>query len=308
VTLHVILYIRNNHPASADARSWSDSLQGRYPHTLEVRDADSRPEWKEKYGATLPAAEVNGRQLAAPLTQSGLQSALALGKAIGHYQRETDVPRSVQTLAANADRAAGWFSRHWLAVFNGFLAVYLGLAVLAPVLMQVGASTPAAWIYKAYSFTCHQLGFRSFFLFGKDLAYPRNVFLAETDIDPNDLWAARAFVGNPVLGYKIALCQRDVAIYSFLLLGGIAFHFLRHKVKPLHWSLWILLGLFPIGLDGGSQLLSYLPLLHFPPRESTPLLRVLTGALFGIASAWFAYPYVQESMDEDLAPTPPAPT
>jgi uncharacterized membrane protein len=72
--------------------------------------------------------------------------------------------------------------------------------------------------------------------------------------------------------------------------------------------LWILLGLFPIGLDGGSQLLSYLPFLHFPPRESTPLLRVLTGALFGIASAWFAYPYVQESMDEDLAPTPPART
>jgi hypothetical protein len=42
-------------------------------------------------------------------------------------------------------------------------------------------------------------------------------------------------------------------------------------------------GLLPIALDGGSQLLSYILAMigPFTPRESTPLLRLLTGTLFG---------------------------
>jgi uncharacterized membrane protein len=306
LTLQLILYLRNGHPASGEARVWSDSLQPVYPHNLEIRDVDSRPEWKEAFAATVPVAEVNGRRLAVPLTEPELKSALALGAAIGRYEQETHVPKPIQALASRADRLANWFSHHWLSAFNGFVAVYLGLAFLAPVLMKIGATTPASWIYTVYSFSCHQLGYRSFFLFGEEPFYPRDEFGAETGIDPNDLWAARAFDGNSLLGYKVALCERDTAIYACLLLGGIAFHFLRRKLKPLHWALWILFGVIPIGLDGGTQLLSAIPFLHFPFRESTPYLRVLTGALFGLASVWFAYPLVQESMDEDLASRPPA--
>ncbi len=306
MTLQLILYVRNDQPGSREAKAWSDSLQSEYPHSVEIRDIDSRPEWKEVFDSTIPVAEVNGRRLAVPLTLTELKSALALGMAINRYQQETHVPKPVRVLSTNADRLANWFSRHWLAAFNGFIAVFLGLAFLAPVLMKIGATTPASWIYTVYSFTCHQLGYRSFFLFGKEPFYPRDQFAAETGINPNDLWKARAFDGNSLLGYKVALCERDVAIYGFLLLGGIAFHFLRRKLKPLHWALWILFGIVPIGLDGGTQLLSYIPFLHFPFRESTPYLRVLTGAVFGIASVWFLYPYVQESMDEDLPAKPPA--
>ena len=64
----------------------------------------------------------------------------------------------------------------------------------------------------------------------------------------------------------------------------------------------MLLGIAPIGLDGFSQLFSqfnweWLSAL-VPYRESTPFLRVLTGALFGLATAWFAYPNIEESMSE----------
>jgi uncharacterized membrane protein len=304
MSIHVNLYIRKNDPAGKQAREWSDALQAELPHILDVRDVDSRPDWKEAFGATVPAAEVDGRRLAVPLTQAELKSALALGKAIGAYQKETHVPKPVQALSNGADRMANWFTRHWLAAFNGFIGVYLGLAILAPVLMEAGATRPASWIYTVYSYSCHQLGFRSFFLFGEAPDYPRDEFAAVTGIDPDDLWKSRTFLGSPVLGYKIALCERDVAIYSFMLLGGIAFALLRRKIKPLHWALWLLLGVIPMGLDGGTQLLSYLPFLNFPFRESTPLLRVITGSLFGLTSVWFAYPYVQESMDEDLAVKP----
>jgi len=70
---------------------------------------------------------------------------------------------------------------------------------------------------------------------------------------------------------------------------------------------WILLGIAPIGFDGGSQILSQAiadPLFSFlqpyfeflPIRESTPILRSLTGFLFGFMTAWFGYPYVEEAM------------
>ena len=47
--------------------------------------------------------------------------------------------------------------------------------MLAPVLMKAGWTTPANWIYKAYSLVCHQLSYRSFFLFGEQYAYPREL-------------------------------------------------------------------------------------------------------------------------------------
>jgi hypothetical protein len=58
----------------------------------------------------------------------------------------------------------------------------------------------------------------------------------------------------------------------------------------------------PLGLDGFSQLFSqfnWQPLAEILPyRESTPFLRVLTGFLFGFLTAWFAYPNIEESMQE----------
>ena len=305
MTLQLILYVRANDPASVQARQWSDALQAEYPHALELRDVDSNSAWKEAAGANIPGAEVNGRRINLPLSKSELASAFALARAISQYQQETKVPRPVQVVSGAADRAAGWLSRHWLAAFNGFVGVFLGLSFLAPVLMKIGATAPAHWIYTVYSATCHQLGFRSFFLFGEQLFYPRAEFQAVTGIDPNDIWASRAFIGNGLFGYKIALCERCVAIYGAILIAGLAFAFLRGRIKPLHWALWIALGIIPIGLDGGSQLLSYLPFFSFPARESTPLLRVITGVLFGLTSVWFAYPYMQESMDEELAGNTP---
>jgi uncharacterized membrane protein len=128
-----------------------------------------------------------------------------------------------------------------------------------------------------------------------------------TGLDPETatgLWDARSFRGNEQMGYKVALCERDVAIYAAMLLFGLAFALLRMRFphfRPIPWYIWVLLGMVPIGLDGGTQLLSqFFPQIHkyIPYRESTPILRTLTGALFGLFTAWFGYPYVEESMCE----------
>jgi len=100
----------------------------------------------------------------------------------------------------------------------------------------------------------------------------------------------------------MALCERDMAIYGAILLFGIIYAVTGRRIKPIHWIFWILIGLMPIGLDGFSQLFSQMEWSWLssilPYRESTPFLRVLTGGLFGLATAWFAYPYIEESMSE----------
>jgi len=112
------------------------------------------------------------------------------------------------------------------------------------------------------------------------------------------LYRARQFVGNQQVGYKLALCERDMAIYGSILLFGIIFAISGRKIKPLPWYIWVLVGIMPIALDGFSQLLSQPPFGFIPYRESTPFLRILTGFLFGFTTAWFGYPLVEQSMAE----------
>lgn len=226
--------------------------------------------------------------------------------------------------ALAVDRFVYWLSRHWLAVFNTFIAIYVALPLLAPVLMQAGLTRPARVIYTVYSPLCHQMASRSFFLFGEQPVYPRE--LAGTDFTPLEAYMpsipefvdasldpaewtsfilpARRFVGNEQMGYKTALCQRDMAIYGFVLIGGLLYGLLRNRreIKPLPLWAFLLIGLGPIALDGFSQLFSqYLAVLApaleaLPLRESTPLFRTLTGALFGFSLVWLTYPHINASM------------
>jgi uncharacterized membrane protein len=193
-------------------------------------------------------------------------------------------------------------------IINLVIFVYAGLPFLAPVLMKAKLDAPARVIYAVYSPLCHQLGFRSWFLFGEQLYYPRELagidgmktFETETGITTGEILKARSFLGNEKMGYKVALCERDTAIYISMLLFGIIFMISGRKMKAIPWYVWLSIGLVPIGLDGFSQLpglASGLPD-WVPMRESTPLLRVATGMLFGGTTAAYLFPMLEESMRE----------
>ena len=112
------------------------------------------------------------------------------------------------------------------------------------------------------------------------------------------LIAAREFIGGVAVGYKVALCERDVAIYGSILLFGLLYGATRRRIPPLPWYLWILFGLLPVAIDGVSQLVSQLPVALLPFRESTPFLRVLTGSMFGFFTAWFGLPLLDQAMQD----------
>ena len=100
---------------------------------------------------------------------------------------------------------------------------------------------------------------------------------------------ASEFIGNPILGYKMAYCQRDTAMYTSMLLAGMVFGLVRRRLRPLPLSLY-LVSLVPWAVDGLAQLFGF--------YESTWQLRTITGSLFGLATVWFAYPYLEAGMGD----------
>jgi len=206
---------------------------------------------------------------------------------MGTQPGQPPVDRVQTEFARRVDGVVIWIARHWLALFNSVVGVYLLLPVVAPALASAGLTAQASLIYSAYSVTCHQLPDRSYFLFGERPLYSLSALQAEGLEEDAGLFQRRRFRGNEASGYKIAICQRDVAIYGSVVLAGLLFGLLRGRMRSPSLKIYLLL-LVPMALDGLSQL--------FGLRESNWWLRTVTGGLFGGASVWLAYPYLDAAM------------
>ena len=90
-----------------------------------------------------------------------------------------------------------------------------------------------------------------------------------------------------LLGHQLALDQRMMAIYGFSLVAGLVYVSLRGRLHPLSWRAYFILVL-PMAADGFTQLFGW--------RHSTWQLRTATGALFGIATVWLAYPHLDAAL------------
>lgn len=320
--LNVTLFSREKCHLCVQVERDLEAMQDKYPHQLFVIDIDEDLALQKAYGFDIPVVQVGPYTLKAPIDPKRL--AVTLGAASDRkrlLEEEGDkaykkrVKRGQEM--TQGDRFSMWISKHYLLIFNLFVLLYVGLPFLAPVLLKVGVEAPAGMIYRLYGGLCHQLSYRSWFLFGEQPIYPRGAagfegfltFNEATGLDEHGWVDARNFLGTAYTGYKVALCQRDVAIYAAILMFGLLFGITGRKIKPLPFLAWIIIGIVPIGIDGVSQLVSQLfaglsfdfldPFLNFfSYRESTPFLRTLTGFLFGFSTAWFGYPLVEETMQE----------
>lgn len=309
--IQVILYTREGCHLCEEVKSDLDDLRRIIPHQLIEIDIDGDRNLIKKYAVQIPVVEIGPYVLKAPISSHDLE--ITLRAAQEREQQITQIDTAIaqgvyqkSIVITSADRFSLWLSKHYMLVLNVIVLLYLGLPFLAPVLLKLGYNGPAKIIYKGYSFVCHQLAFRSWFLFGEQTAYPRQAAGVDrlkpygmvTGMDEFDNLQAREYTGSPVIGYKVALCQRDVGIYGGILFFGLIFSLSKRRLKSLPWYLWIIIGILPIAMDGFSQLLSQPPISLLPMRESTPFLRTLTGGLFGITTAWFGYPMVEETMSE----------
>jgi len=316
--LNVTLYARTGCHLCEQAEADLGALQEKIQHKLIIIDIDSDKALANSLALEIPVVEAGPFRLKAPFSRQALEVTLGAARdRLAQLERIDD--KSFRASVARgkhisrADRLSYWISRHYLLVLNLFLLLYFGLPFLAPVFKSAGFNGPAEVIYTIYKPLCHQWAFRSWFMFGEQAYYPHSAaeiegvasFEEMTGItdenDPNRVWA-RSFEGNELLGYKVALCQRDEAIWGSLFLFGVIYAITGRRIRKLPWYLWILLGLVPVGLDGFSQVFSQLPgdfiQSILPYRESTPILRTITGFLFGWTTAWFTIPLMEETMDE----------
>jgi uncharacterized membrane protein len=132
--------------------------------------------------------------------------------------------------------------------------LWLSLIILTPYLAAKGFKLPSTFFYYFFSHFCHQRPERSFFLFGKQL---------------------------PV-------CARDVSLYAAAFVSSLLYPKLRPICSTTMPSiLYLVLFLFPMAFDGGTQLLGL--------RESTNLLRCITGILAGLIAPFFVIPLMMGS-------------
>jgi uncharacterized membrane protein len=312
--ISVTMFMRKACPACEQAKIDLESLQETIPHRLVVVDVDADPVLSIAYkDLDVPVIQVGPYKLRPPFSRQDLQVSLSAAQDRSIHMEQSGDTQYLDRVnrgktITGTDRFSYWLSEHYMTLFNLVVFFYVGVPFLAPVFMKIGANLPARIIYTIYSPLCHQLAFRSFFLFGEQPYYPRELahvsgvlpYELATGMNGSDFIAARNFIGNNTVGYKVAFCERDVAIYGGILLFGLIYAITGRRFKSLPWYFWIGLGLIPIGVDGVSQLLGTLPFIPswFPIRESTPFLRVLTGGLFGFTTAWYLYPFIEASMRE----------
>jgi uncharacterized membrane protein len=214
----------------------------------------------------------------------------------------------------------------WFVLFGVVAGIYVILPFLAPVFMQMGWAGAGRVIYFIYSWLCHQLPERSFFLFGARFTYS----LAEVQNawqDTNNPLILRQFIGNPTMGWKVAWSDRMVSMFTSTWLFGLCWWLLRKRLKPLPWWGLVLFWL-PLALDGGSHLISDLSGIGQGFRDSNAwlasltqqvlpptfysgdalgsfnsLMRLFTGILFGLGCAWFSFPYLDDAFSSETPST-----
>lgn len=244
---------------------------------------------------------------------------------------QTVVSDRTAKFALTVDRFAIGLARHWLLYVNALLGGLVLAPFAAPALMAIGATEPANAIYLFYSFLCHQLPQRSFFLFGPKVSYSLAEIGAVWQYD--GFITLREFIGNEAMGWKVAWSDRMVSMYGSLWIGGLLFALLRLRNPErsrgvlLSPPVWLFVGILPMGLDGFSHMindivagfsgtgfrdtnawLQFLTGNIFPATfyvgdalgSFNNLARLLTGTLFGLTTIGFLYPFVEIAM-QDMA-------
>ena len=210
----------------------------------------------------------------------------------------------------------------WFIVFGLGLGIYVFLPFLAPVFMAIGWTSLGKGIYFIYSFFCHQLPERSYFFFGPQFTYSLAEIQSAWQNTSNPL-VLRQFIGNPMMGWKVAWSDRMISMYTATWLFGLAWWPLRRRIKPLPWWGFVLF-LMPMALDGFTHLISDLAGIGHGFRFTNDwlaaltnqiypssfylgdawgsfnsLMRLATGLFFGLGVIWFGFPYLHRIFMED---------
>ncbi|MGV8176711.1 MAG: DUF2085 domain-containing protein [Candidatus Bilamarchaeaceae archaeon] len=165
--------------------------------------------------------------------------------------------------------------------YHVFLLLLLAFTLpifLSPFLLHENQSA-FSLVQLVYSPTCHQLTARSLCYFPAT----GSISDCKPEVKGDSDRSAVVLASDGLYGYKFPVCTRDVAIYLFLLIGTLAYPFLKRiDNDEIPDPLLLIVALIPIAFDGGTQLIGL--------RESSNMLRLFTGAIAGFALPFYIIP------------------
>ncbi|MBC8334798.1 MAG: DUF2085 domain-containing protein [Anaerolineales bacterium] len=214
---------------------------------------------------------------------------------------------------------SAWLARNWFLIFALVYGLWVWAPFLSPLLMRLGWDGPANAIYFVYSFFCHQLPERSYFLFGQKSSYSLPEIQAVW-VDTINPLVLRKFRGTAEIGWKVAWSDRMISFYGGIWLSALIWYPLRRRIKNLH-PLMLGFLLLPIAVDGITHLVSDMAGIGMGFRDTNLWLaaltnhafsstfyigdalgsfnswmRILTGLFAGLGIVWFAFPYISETI------------
>src|SRR5512138_2628666 len=131
----VTLYVRDACPECDQALADLSALQSTLPHKLAVVNIQSDRGLQEKFGGSLPVAEIGPYHLKPPFTRQDMQVLLSAARdRVGQmekvdqetYQKQLDKGHTISL----SDRISNFVSFHYLAIANLLLFLYVGLPFL----------------------------------------------------------------------------------------------------------------------------------------------------------------------------------
>lgn len=171
------------------------------------------------------------------------------------------------------------------------LFALVGLIFAAPFL---AFSQDVEWLYHAFGPLCHQKLSRSYCLFNDDMGYwlgdcsPQEGSYITSAADRETIEVRY----DSVRGFKMPVCARDLGLYGAMLLAALIYPLVRRlDERTVYPAIYLMLGIVPLALDGGVQLISELGILPFV-YESTNLIRLLTGGIAGFVATFYALPLI----------------
>jgi Predicted membrane protein (DUF2085). len=235
--------------------------------------------------------------------------------------REGEMRMTIGTVESQGSKKLSigeWMSRNWFGMFLVIYGLWVFIPFLAPVFMQIGWTGAGKAIYFIYSFFCHQLPGRSFFLFGEKTMYSLSEIQAVWQ-DTNNPMILRKFIGDGEMGWKIAWSDRMISFYTSIWFLALLWYPMRRRIKPVSWWAFGLL-LLPLVADGITHTVSDMAGIGLGFRDTNEWLRVLTnnafpatfymgdalgsfnsiirfatGLLAGLGIVWLAFPYISRS-------------
>ena len=176
-----------------------------------------------------------------------------------------------------------------LFLFSVLILIYVGIAFSAPFILKKGNYILGNGIYEVYERFCHQRVERSLFLFGRQSFYSVQELKEEAFISPISKtntyleYFGHKYNGNETVGYKVAICIRDIALYTTLGFVGLFISLSPLGKRRFSMALVVILTA-PIFIDVFIQMIiKFIKLDPIPYffLDNVPK-RIFTGILAGI--------------------------